>query len=80
MASHAGGDSAATLKGTSLDRSTPRANELRVGIVHTQWNTEVVGALLAGAKAELLRQGVLEANIHVIAVRASGGVWRHRRG
>ena len=65
------GTPAASIKGTSLDRIAHRASELRIGIVHTQWNTEIIGSLLAGALEELRRQGVPDASVHVVTVPGS---------
>jgi 6,7-dimethyl-8-ribityllumazine synthase len=58
------------LKGIALRDSVPGAGR-RVGIVHTQWNTEVVGALVQGARAELAKQGVADSDIVVLSVRAA---------
>eukprot|EP01126_Amoeba_proteus_P012038 TRINITY_DN1493_c0_g1_i2.p1 TRINITY_DN1493_c0_g1~~TRINITY_DN1493_c0_g1_i2.p1 ORF type:complete len:196 (+),score=35.81 TRINITY_DN1493_c0_g1_i2:136-723(+) len=44
---------------------------LRVGIVHTEWNTVIVGALLKGAKDELVRLGVLAGDIEIFTVPGS---------
>ena len=64
---------AAQLKGISLVSQLQGAGR-RVGIVHTQWNAEVVDALVGGAREELLKHGVKTDDIVTISVRA---VWLH---
>ena len=66
----AAGSAAVThsLKGISLHATAPGAHHRRVGIVHTQWNREVVDALVNGAIGELQTQGVARENILVISV------------
>lgn len=44
---------------------------LRVAIVHARWNTQIIEALVAGAKRSLLSAGVLEENIAVQSVPGS---------
>jgi 6,7-dimethyl-8-ribityllumazine synthase len=65
----------ASVKGVSLERRLD-GKDRRVGIVHTQWNSEIVGALVAGAKAELEANGVKPDNIVVLSVSSSA----RRRG
>jgi 6,7-dimethyl-8-ribityllumazine synthase len=62
----------ASLKGVSLDRRLD-GKERRVGIVHTQWNSEIVGALVAGARAELETNGVKPENVVVLSVSSAAG-------
>jgi len=64
--------SAPALKGIALGALVPGAADFKVGIVHTEWNAAVIDALLAGARAELARQGVREENVVVVKVRAEG--------
>ena len=47
----------------------PSASAQRVGIVYTQWNPRVIDALVEGALAELLRNGVPETSIQLLQVR-----------
>jgi hypothetical protein len=74
-AAHAGAHGAgsavhvAPLKGISLHATAAGAHLRRVGIVHTQWNREVVDALVNGAIGELQAQGVSRENILVVSVR-----------
>jgi 6,7-dimethyl-8-ribityllumazine synthase len=58
-----------SLKGIAAHSGAPGAHSRRVGIVHTQWNREVVDALVAGATGELRAQGVHRDNILVLSVR-----------
>ena len=51
----AGHHADSSLKGLSLG-DVPHAEGRRIAIVHTEWNEEVVGALVHGATKELLRQ------------------------
>lgn len=44
---------------------------LRIAIVHARWNTQIIEALVAGAKRSLLSAGVLEENIAVQSVPGS---------
>lgn len=57
------------LKGISPVSSIPNSSSLRIGIVHTQWNKEIISALVNGAIHELERQGVPQTSIHVLSVR-----------
>lgn len=40
----------------------------RIGIVHTQWNKEIIEALVGGAREELLHRGVAEEDIVMLSV------------
>ncbi len=51
--------------------SIPDAGDMRFGIVVADWNKEVTGALLDGAKKTLLKHGTPEANIIVKHVPGS---------
>lgn len=44
---------------------------LRVAIVHAKWNAEVVGALVSGCRAELLRAGVAPHDVVELEVSGS---------
>ncbi len=52
-------------------QSVPSATGMRFGIVVSQWNQEVTGALLQGACDTLLRQGAAEQDITVLSVPGS---------
>ena len=52
------------LKGISLDRVLAGRGR-RIGIVHTQWNAEIIDSLRDAAVAELIRQGVDASDIVV---------------
>ena len=47
----------------------PAAAHTTVGVVYTQWNPRVIDALVEGALAELLRNGVPETSIQLLQVR-----------
>lgn len=49
----------------------PDATGMKVGIVVSEWNENVTGALLAGAKSTLIKLGVKESDIHVETVPGS---------
>ena len=49
----------------------PSAHAYRFGIVVSQWNAEVTGALYDGARNELIKHGVLIENINAIQVPGS---------
>lgn len=49
----------------------PDASEMRIGIVVSQWNNEVTGALLDGAINTLVANGVKQENIKVATVPGS---------
>ena len=51
--------------------SVPDAAGMHVGIVVSEWNQEITGALLAGAKETLMRHGVSESDIKVVTVPGS---------
>ncbi|KAK6454090.1 6,7-dimethyl-8-ribityllumazine synthase [Scheffersomyces xylosifermentans] len=46
-------------------------SKLRVGILHARWNSKIIEALVAGAKAKLLQFGVAEENIIIETVPGS---------
>ncbi len=49
----------------------PDGSSFKIGIVVSQWNTDITNALLEGAKATLLSSGVKEDNIEVLSVPGS---------
>lgn len=49
----------------------PNAGSLRIGIVVSEWNSEITGALFNGAKETLLSCGVKEENIFRLDVPGS---------
>ena len=51
--------------------SVPSAQGVRFGIVVSEWNKEITGALLDGAYATLRRHGALEEDIEVLLVPGS---------
>ena len=51
--------------------SVPSAEDMRFGIVVSEWNNNITGALLQGAYDTLLRHGALEENICVMTVPGS---------
>lgn len=51
--------------------SVPNADGLRVGIVVSEWNDKITGALLQGACQTLMRHGVREEDIKVKPVPGS---------
>lgn len=53
------------------ETSIPDAGHMRFGIVVSDWNIDVTGALLAGAKNTLLKHGAFKENIIVIHVPGS---------
>ena len=58
-----------SLKGISPSLLPPGAGAgLRIGVVHTQWNEAVVGALVAGALRELEARGVRREDVAVESV------------
>lgn len=48
-----------------------KATDYKFGIVVSQWNSEVTGALLQGAYDKLIAQGAAEKNIEIIHVPGS---------
>lgn len=64
---------ASSLKNLSNYRSddVPDAAPFKFGIVVSEWNEEITGALLSGAKKLLLKHGALEENIIVRFVPGS---------
>lgn len=51
--------------------SVPNAEGMKFGIVVSEWNENVTGALLAGAKNTLMKHGACETDIHVMTVPGS---------
>jgi len=51
--------------------SVPDAKGMRFGIVVSEWNDKITGALLEGAFDTLLRHGAAEDDIHVMTVPGS---------
>jgi len=56
------------VKGIAPQTSINNASSRRIGIVHTQWNTEIIQSLVQGAIGELKRQGLTNEQIHVLSV------------
>ncbi|GMF34237.1 unnamed protein product [Phytophthora fragariaefolia] len=62
---------ASAIKQQALSALSSRKTDgtgLRVAIVHTQWNSEIVNSLVEAAKAELLAAGVAERDVVTAAV------------
>ena len=51
--------------------SVPDAKGMRVGIVVSEWNDNITGALLDGARTTLMKHGVAECDIVVETVPGS---------
>ncbi len=51
--------------------TVPSAEGMRFGIVVSEWNGEITGALLEGAHATLVRHGAREADVTVLTVPGS---------
>ena len=51
--------------------SVPDATGMRIGIVVSEWNEKITGALLEGACQTLMRHGVREENITIKPVPGS---------
>ncbi|MGL4519682.1 MAG: 6,7-dimethyl-8-ribityllumazine synthase [Phocaeicola sp.] len=51
--------------------SVPSAKEMRFGIVVSEWNSAITGALLEGAVNTLKKHDATEENIHVLTVPGS---------
>ncbi|MBR3547614.1 MAG: 6,7-dimethyl-8-ribityllumazine synthase [Bacteroidaceae bacterium] len=51
--------------------SVPSAEDMRLGIVVSEWNNNITSALLQGAYDTLLRHGAKEENIRVMTVPGS---------
>lgn len=49
----------------------PSAAKMRMGIVVSEWNSEITGALLHGAVSTLKQHGMAESNLHVHYVPGS---------
>ena len=52
-------------------KSVPPAEGMRFGIVVSEWNSKITGALLKGACETLLRHGVREEDVTVMTVSGS---------
>ena len=52
-------------------RLTAPGSDLRIGIVHARWNTQIIDALLEGAKKTLAAAGVKQENIVIQTVPGS---------
>lgn len=52
-------------------KSVPSATGMRFGIVVSEWNNSITGALLEGAQSTLLKNGVSEEDIIVMTVPGS---------
>lgn len=63
----------ASIKGIALEGDVAGAGR-RIGIVRARWNAVVIDALVKGARDELLRCGVAEADIVEVQVRPSSSV------
>lgn len=48
--------------------TVPNAQQMRFGIVVSEWNEKITSGLLSGAKATLLKHGAKEENIIIITV------------
>ena len=53
------------------ETSVPDASNMCFGIVVSEWNKEITGALLKGAVSTLQRHGAIPENIHVKRVPGS---------
>lgn len=51
--------------------SVPDAKGMKIGIVVAEWNENITGALLSGAKETLMKHGVVEEDITVYTVPGS---------
>lgn len=51
--------------------SVPNAEGMKFGIVVSEWNSNITGALLEGAKNTLIKNGALEADIKILTVPGS---------
>ena len=52
-------------------KSVPNATGMKIGIVVAEWNENITGALLEGAKQTLMRNGVFPEDINVLTVPGS---------
>jgi len=57
-----------SIKGLTPPTAPIDGSKMRVAIVRTRWNAVVIDALVAGARAELVRCGVAPENVVEIAV------------
>lgn len=60
-----------SIKGPSPSKSSYDGSPLRVAIVHSRWNSEVIDALVKGCREKLLALGVKESQIVVESVPGS---------
>lgn len=60
-----------SIKGPSPSKTSFDGSSLRIAIVHSRWNSEVINALVAGCVAKLKAQGVKETHIVVESVPGS---------
>ena len=70
----------ATINLSHTDGTVPDGKKMRFGIVVSDWNREITGALLEGAVNTLKKSGVKENNINIIHVPGAfeltlGGQW-----
>ena len=49
-------------------KSVPNATGMKIGIVVAEWNENITGAMLEGAKQTLMRNGVFPEDINVLTV------------
>ncbi len=52
-------------------KSVPNATGMKIGIVVAEWNENITGAMLEGAKQTLMRNGVFPEDINVLTVSGS---------
>ncbi|MBO7581661.1 MAG: 6,7-dimethyl-8-ribityllumazine synthase [Bacteroidaceae bacterium] len=52
-------------------KSVPNATGMKIGIVVAEWNENITGAMLDGAKQTLMRNGVFPEDINVLTVPGS---------
>lgn len=52
-------------------KSVPNATGMKIGIVVAEWNENITGAMLEGAKQTLMRNGVFPEDINVLTVPGS---------
>lgn len=65
--------------------AVPDASEMRFGIVVAEWNFEITGGMLNGARETLIKHGAKEENIKEISVPGAfelpkGATWMADRG
>ena len=62
---------AESIKGPAPPPTKIDGSSLRIAIVHSRWNKEVIDALVGGTIAKLRQHGVKESNIVVQSVPGS---------